>query len=81
MDQSYIGAIVLVAFNFAPPNWQFCNGQVLPINQYNALFALLGTAYGGDGQTNFALPKLNGGALQSGLNYMICLNGIFPSHP
>jgi microcystin-dependent protein len=81
MDQSYIGAIVLVAFNFAPQNWAFCNGQLLPISQYNALFALLGATYGGDGQTNFALPKLNGDALLPGLNYMICLNGIFPSRP
>jgi microcystin-dependent protein len=81
MDQSYIGSIVLVAFNFAPQGWQFCNGQLLPISQYNAAFALLGTTYGGDGQTNFALPKLNGGALQPGLNYMICLNGIFPQRP
>jgi microcystin-dependent protein len=78
MDQSYIGSIVLAAFNFAPESWQLCNGQLLPISQYNAVYALLGTTYGGDGQTNFALPKLNGGALQPGLNYIICLNGIFP---
>lgn len=81
MYESYIGAIVLVAFNFAPQNWAFCQGQLLPINEYQALFSLLGTTYGGDGQTNFALPKLDAGALQSGLNYMICLNGIYPSRP
>lgn len=81
MYESYIGAIVLVAFNFAPQNWAFCQGQMLPINEYQALFSLLGTTYGGDGQTNFALPKLDAGALQSGLNYMICLNGIYPSRP
>jgi microcystin-dependent protein len=80
MDQ-YIGAITLVAFNFAPVNWAMCDGQILPINQYTALFSLLGTTYGGDGVTNFALPKLNAGALQSGLNYIICLNGIYPSRP
>ena len=79
MDQAYIGAIVLVGFNFAPVNWAFCNGQLLPINQNMALFSLLGVTYGGDGQTNFALPNLNAGELQSGLNYIICLMGIFPS--
>jgi microcystin-dependent protein len=79
MDQAYLGSIVLVGFNFEPTGWFFCNGQILPINQYNALFALLGTTYGGDGQTTFALPKLNAGALQQGLNYIICANsGIFP---
>jgi microcystin-dependent protein len=78
MDQAYIGTIVLVGFNFAPVGWAFCNGQTLPINQNQALFALLGTTYGGDGMSNFKLPTLNAGALQTGLNYIICLNGIFP---
>lgn len=81
MSESYIGAIVLVAFNFAPQNWAFCQGQLLPIMEYQALFSLLGTTYGGDGQTNFALPKLDASELQPGLNYMICLNGIYPSRP
>jgi len=80
MDE-FIGVIKLVGFNFAPVNWAFCKGQLLPINQNMALFSLLGTTYGGDGQTNFALPNLNAGALQSGLNYIICLNGIYPSRP
>jgi microcystin-dependent protein len=75
----FIGSIMLVGFNFAPVNWAFCNGQLLPINQYTALFSLLGTTYGGDGQTTFGLPKLNAGALQTGLNYIICLNGIYPT--
>ncbi len=78
MDQAYIGSIMLVGFNFAPMGWAFCNGQTLPINQNQALFALLGTTYGGDGMSNFKLPTLNAGALQTGLNYIICLNGIFP---
>ncbi len=77
MDQ-FIGTITLAGFNFAPPNWALCEGQLLPINQYTALFSLLGTTYGGDGKTHFALPKLNAGALQSGLNYIICLNGVYP---
>ena len=81
MDQAYVGSIVLVGFNFAPVNWALCNGQLLPINQNTALFSLLGTTYGGNGQTDFALPNLNAGALQSGLNYVICLNGIYPTRP
>jgi microcystin-dependent protein len=54
----YLGQIALVAFNFAPQGWAFCNGQLLPIDQFTALFQLLGTTYGGDGQTTFALPDL-----------------------
>ena len=81
MNDGYIGTIMLTGFNFAPTNWALCNGQLLPINQYTALFSLLGTTYGGDGQTNFALPKLDAGTLQSGLNYLICVNGIYPSRP
>jgi microcystin-dependent protein len=56
----YLGEIMLVSFNFAPKGWTFCNGQLLPINQNQALFALLGTTYGGDGVNNFALPDLRG---------------------
>jgi microcystin-dependent protein len=56
----YIGEIRLVPFNFAPKGWAICAGQLLPINQNQALFALLGTTYGGNGQTTFALPDLRG---------------------
>ena len=59
-QEQYIGEIRFVAFNFAPVGWAQCNGQILPISQYTALFALLGTYYGGDGVTNFALPNLQG---------------------
>jgi microcystin-dependent protein len=52
--------IKIVSFNFAPKGWALCNGQLLPINQNQALFALLGTTYGGNGQTTFALPNLRG---------------------
>ncbi len=78
MDE-FIGVVKLVAFQYAPPNWASCSGQLLPINQYQALFSLLGTTFGGDGRTNFALPKLDAGALQNGLHYIICLNGIYPA--
>jgi len=56
----YVGQIMAVAFNFAPQGWAICNGQILPISQNTALFSLLGTTYGGNGTTNFALPDLRG---------------------
>ena len=120
-----IGQLDVFAGNFAPRGWAFCNGQLLPISQHQALFALIGTTYGGDGRTTFALPDLRGrvvigpgqgpgltqrslsekGGAEIGsksgsgpfltggsstkgvpneqpylvLNYIICLEGIFPS--
>lgn len=56
----FVGEIALCAFDFAPQGWAFCNGALLPIQQYQALYALLGTYYGGNGSTNFALPDLRG---------------------
>lgn len=58
--EPFLGDICLVSFNFPPKGWALCNGQLLPINQNQALFALLGTTYGGNGQTTFALPNLQG---------------------
>jgi microcystin-dependent protein len=58
----YLGEIRLFAGNFAPKDWALCNGQLLPIQQYSALFSLIGDRYGGNGQTNFALPDLRGKA-------------------
>ena len=58
--EPFIGEIRLVPFNFAPKGWAKCEGQLLPINQNQALFALIGTFYGGDGRTTFALPDLRG---------------------
>jgi microcystin-dependent protein len=58
----FIGDITIVAFNFAPRGWALCNGQLLPIQQNAALFSILGTTYGGNGTTNFALPDLRGRA-------------------
>lgn len=57
---TFIGDIHMFGFTFAPRNWAFCNGQALAIAQYSALFALLGTTYGGDGRSTFNLPSLNG---------------------
>lgn len=59
-QQPFIGQIKLFAGNFAPQGWMLCNGQLLPIAQYDALFNLIGTTYGGDGVTTFALPDLRG---------------------
>jgi microcystin-dependent protein len=67
MGTPYVGEIRMFAGNFAPAGWMFCNGQVLPISENETLFALIGTTYGGDGQTTFALPDLRGRApLHSG---------------
>lgn len=58
MSDYFIGQIMMTGFSFAPKNFALCNGQLLPINQYQAMFSLLGTQYGGNGTTNFALPDL-----------------------
>src|SRR3954451_11773412 len=60
MAEPFLGELRLMSFNFPPKGWAQCNGQFLPINQNQALFALLGTMYGGNGQTTFALPDLRG---------------------
>jgi microcystin-dependent protein len=60
MSNNYLSEIKICAFSFAPKGWTLCNGQLLPINQNQALFSLLGTVYGGNGQTNFGLPNLQG---------------------
>ena len=60
MSTPFLSEIKIVSFNFPPKGWTLCNGQLLPINQNQALFSLLGTTYGGNGQTNFALPNLQG---------------------
>lgn len=60
MSTPYLGEVYLFAGNFAPRNYAYCSGQILPISQYTALFSLLGTYYGGNGTTNFALPDLRG---------------------
>ncbi|MGK7929417.1 MAG: phage tail protein [Spirulina sp.] len=60
MVEPFLGQISMFGFNFAPRGWATCSGQLLPINQNTALFSLLGTLYGGDGRTSFALPDLRG---------------------
>jgi len=60
MAQPYVGEIRMFAGNFEPAGWMFCEGQLLPISEYETLFQLIGTTYGGDGQSTFALPDLRG---------------------
>jgi len=62
MADPFVAEIRIFPFNFAPKGWAFCNGQLLPISQNTALFSLLGTTYGGDGKSTFALPDLQGSA-------------------
>ena len=60
MSEPFLAEIRMVGFNFAPRGWAFCDGQILPINQNQSLYSLLGTTYGGDGRTSFGLPDLQG---------------------
>jgi microcystin-dependent protein len=76
MYEPLLGSIFLFAGTFAPKGYALCQGQLLPINQNTALFSILGTQYGGDGTTNFALPKLSG---PGGTSYIIALAGVYPS--
>lgn len=60
MAEPFLGEIKMLGFNFAPKDWAFCNGDDLPVSQNQALYSLIGTVFGGDGQTNFKLPDLRG---------------------
>jgi microcystin-dependent protein len=62
MANPFVAEIRIFPFNFAPKGWAFCDGQILPLSQNTALFSLLGTTYGGDGKSNFALPDMQGNA-------------------
>jgi microcystin-dependent protein len=76
MSDPYIGEIKVISFNYPPRGWAFCNGQTLPINQNQALFSILGTMYGGNGQTTFALPNFQGRMpIHQGQNYNVGQNG------
>jgi microcystin-dependent protein len=72
MSNQYVGEIRAFSFNFAPTGWALCNGQLLPINQNQALFSLLGTQFGGNGTTNFQLPNLQGSvAISMGSSFVV----------
>ena len=77
-QEPFVGEIRLFPYNFAPRGWIRCEGQLLPILQYQALFALFGTTFGGDGRTGFQLPNLREGPAANTF-YYIALQGVFPS--
>jgi microcystin-dependent protein len=82
-QEPFLGEVQIVGFTFCPRGFAQMNGQLLPINQNTALFSLLGTTYGGNGQTTFALPTARPAFTATGapLLYCIALQGIFPSRP
>ncbi len=76
MSQPYVGEIRMFAGNFAPAGWMFCEGQLLPISEFETLFNLIGTTYGGDGQSTFALPDLRGRLpIHMGNGFTLAQNG------
>jgi microcystin-dependent protein len=77
----FVGELITVAFNFCPVGWAAPNGQLMPISQNTALFSLLGTTYGGDGQTTFALPTVKPIFTATGVPLLQCISlfGVFPS--
>ena len=79
--EPFLGQIELFPYTFTPARWMPCTGQLLNINQNTALFSLLGTTFGGDGKTTFALPNLQGKEPAPGLMYCIAVEGIYPSRP
>lgn len=83
MDE-YMGTIKYFAFGYAPTGWLPCNGQLLSISQYTALYALIGINYGGNGSTTFAIPTITtklGTITSPAIGYCICVNGLYPSRP
>jgi microcystin-dependent protein len=76
VSEPYVGEIRMFAGNFAPAGWMFCAGQLLPISEYETLFNLIGTTYGGDGQSTFALPDLQGRLpIHMGSGFILAQNG------
>src|ERR1700754_1558368 len=76
MAQPYVGEIRMFAGNFAPAGWMFCEGQLLPISENETLFQLIGTTYGGDGESTFALPDLRGRVpLHQGSGFILAETG------
>jgi microcystin-dependent protein len=78
MDSVLVGQIILFSGNFAPRDWSICDGKLLPIHQFEKLFSIIGTKYGGDGRTTFALPKMQP---YGDTNFIIALEGIYPPRP
>lgn len=79
--EPFVGQIQLLPYNFAPQYWAFCEGQILSIQEYQTLYSLIGTNFGGDGRSTFALPNLKGKEPEPGTRYCIALQGIYPQRP
>lgn len=79
MDEGFMGEIKLVGFSYDPTCWAACDGRKIAIRDNQALFALIGCNFGGDGVNNFQLPKLD--APMKGLHYIICTQGLWPARP
>jgi microcystin-dependent protein len=80
--EGYLATISIFAGNLVPRGWMFCEGQLMSIAQNTALYSLIGAKYGGDNMTNFKLPDLRDavpGGAQSGLHYIMCVNGQYPA--
>jgi microcystin-dependent protein len=75
----FLGQIALFPYGFVPSYWMACQGQTIAIAQYSALYSLLGTQFGGNGTTTFGLPDLRNASPQSGMQFCICMSGIYPS--
>lgn len=78
MMDPFIGQIELFPYSFEPMGWARCDGRLMPISQYDVLFSLIGINYGGDGQTNFALPNLLGTEPIPGMDFFIAYVGLYP---
>jgi microcystin-dependent protein len=76
--EPFVGQIQLFPYDFVPRGWSSCEGQLLPINQNQVIFSLVGTTFGGDGKTNFSLPNLKGKEPEPNLRYCIAIEGIYP---
>ena len=79
--EPFLGQIDLISFPFVPKGWAACDGRLLPIESNEALFALIGSRFGGDGRLTFALPNLTGKEPTKGTLYAIALSGNFPARP
>jgi len=79
MDEFLLGSIVLLPYTFTPRGFMPCHGQMLPVTSHRALFSLLGTGFGGNGQDNFALPDLRAAEPHPACHYFICIEGSFPA--
>jgi microcystin-dependent protein len=81
--EEYMGDIKLFAGTFCPKYYMYCDGQTLTIQQYTALFSIVGTQYGGDGRITLCLPNLNKTPIVEGTNlkYIICTEGLYPTRP